>query len=72
MRVHPGLDGAVVSQDKYSTVKVVLLGGEGGCVDGDVWVSVREELVGVCRAGSPGPEVFKVLFKVRVFVVERV
>ena len=70
MRVHPGLDGAGVSQDEYSTVKVVLLGGEGGCVDGDVCVSVREELVGVCRTGSPGPEVFKVLFKVRVFVVE--
>ena len=43
---HPGLDGAVVSQDKNSTVKVILLGGEGGCVDGDVWISVREELVG--------------------------
>jgi len=68
--VHPGLDGAVVSQDEYSTVKVVLLGGEGGRVDGDGWVSVREELVGVCRAGSSGPEVFEVLFKVRVFVVE--
>ena len=72
VRAHPGLDGAVVSQDKYSTVKVVLLGGEGGCVDGNMWVSVREELVGVCRAGSPCPEVFEVLFKVRVFVVERV
>ena len=72
MRAHPGLDGAVVSQDKYSTVKVILLGGEGGCVDGDVWVSVREELVGGCRVGSPGPEVIEVLFKVRVFVVERV
>ena len=33
---HPGLDGAVVSQDKDSTVKVILLGGEGWCVDGDV------------------------------------
>ena len=72
MCVHPGLDGAVVSQDEYSTVKVVLLGGEGGCVDGDVWISVREELVGVCRAGSSCPEVFEVLLKVRVFVVERV
>ena len=70
MCVHPGLDGAVVSQDEYSTIKVVLLGGEGGCVDGDVWIFVREELVGVCRAGSSGPEVFEVLFKVRVFVVE--
>ena len=67
VRAHPGLDGAVVSQDKYSTVKVILLG-----VDGDVWISVREELVGVCRAGSPCPEVFEVLLKVRVFVVERV
>ena len=69
---HPGLDGAVVSQDKDSTVKVILLGGEGGCVDGDVWISVREELVGGCRAGSPCPEVFEVLLKVRVSVVERV
>ena len=42
------------------------------CVDGDVWISVREELVGGCRAGSPCPEVFEVLLKVRVFVVERV
>ena len=67
---HPGLDGAVVSQGKDSTVKIILLGGEGWCVDGDVWISVREELVGVCRAGSSGPEVFEVLFKVRVFVVE--
>ena len=39
---HPGLDGAVVPQDKDSAVKVVLLGGEGWCVDGDVWISVRE------------------------------
>ena len=69
---HPGLDGAVVSQDKDSTVKVILLGGEGWCVDGDVWISVREELVGVCRAGSPCPEVSEVLLKVRVSVVERV
>ena len=72
VRAHPGLDGAVVSQDKYSTVKVILLGGEGWCVDGDAWISVREELVGVCRAGSPCPEVFEILLKVRVFVVERV
>ena len=72
MCAHPGLDGAVVSQDKDSTVKVVLLGGEGWCVDGNVRVSVREELVGVCRAGSPCPEVPEVLFKARVFVVERV
>ena len=64
---HPGLDGAVVSQDKYSTVTVILLG-----VDGDVWISVREELVGGCRAGCPCPEVFEVLLKVRVSVVERV
>ena len=69
---HPGLDGAVVSQNKDSTIRVILLGREGGCVDGDMWISVREELVGVCRAGSPGPEVFEVLFKVRVLAVERV
>ena len=62
----------MVSQNKNSTVKIVLLGGEGWCVDGDVWVSVREELVGVCRAGSPCPEVSEVLLKARVFVVERV
>ena len=72
MCAHPGLDGAVVSQDKDSTVKVVLLGGEGWCVDGDVRVSVREELVDGCCAGSPCPEVPEVLFEVRVFVVERV
>ena len=48
MCAYPGLDGAMVSQNKDSTVKVVLLGGEGWCVEGDVWVSVREELVGVC------------------------
>ena len=72
MRVHPCLDGAVVSQNEYSTVKVVLLGGESGCVDGDVWVSVGEELVGGCRTGSPGPEVFEVLFQVWVPAVERI
>ena len=70
--VHPGLDGAVVSQNKDSTVKVVLLGGKGWCVSGDVRVFVREELVGGCRAGSPCPEVPEVLLKARVFVVERV
>ena len=42
------------------------------CVDGDVRVSVREELVGVGCAGSPCPEVPEVLFEVRVFVIERV
>ena len=72
MCAHPGLDGAVVSQDKDSTVKVVLLGGEGWCVNGDLRVFVREELVGLCRAGSPCPEVSEVLLKARVFVVERV
>ena len=40
MCAHPGLDGAVV---------VILLGGKGWRVDGDVWISVREELVGVGR-----------------------
>ena len=57
MCAHSGLEGAVVSQSEYSTVKVVLLGREGWRVDGDVWVSVREELVGGCCAGSPCPEV---------------
>ena len=52
MCAHLGLDGAVVSQDKDSTVKVVLLGGEGWCVDGDVRVSVKEELVCV-PCGQP-------------------
>ena len=30
-------------QDKNATVVVILLGGEGWCVHGDVWNSVREE-----------------------------
>jgi hypothetical protein len=60
----------VVSQNEDSTVKVVLLGGEGWRVDGDVRVSVWEELVGVCRAGSPCLEVPEVLLEVRVSVVE--
>ena len=42
---------------------------EGWCVDGDVRVSVGEELVGGCRAGSQCPEVSEVLFYVRVSVV---
>jgi hypothetical protein len=62
----------VVSQNEYTTVEVVLLSGEGGCVHGDVWMSVREELVGVCSTGGSCPEVPEVLLKVRVFVVERV
>ena len=47
---------------KNSTVKIVLLGGEGRCMNGDVRVSVGEELVGGCRASSPCPEVSEVLF----------
>ena len=62
----------MVSQNKDTTVVVVLLGGEGWCVHGDVWMSIREELVGGCRAGSPCPEVSEVLLEVRVSVVERV
>ena len=46
---HPGLDGAVVSQDKDSTVKVVLLGGRVG-----VWMVMCGYLSGkswwVCAA----------------------
>ena len=42
---HPCLDGAVVPQDKDSTVRVILLGREGGCVNGYVRVPIREELV---------------------------
>ena len=52
MCAYPGLDGAMVSQNKDSTVKIVLLGGEVWCVDGDVRVSVGEELVDGCRVGS--------------------
>ena len=62
----------MVSQNEDSTVKVVLLGGEGWRVDGDVQVSVGEELVSGCCAGSPCPEVSKVLLKVRVSAVKRV
>ena len=72
MCAHPGLDSAMVSQNKDATVKVVLLGGEGWRVDGDVRVSAREKLMGGCRAGSLCPEVSEVLFEVRVSVVERV
>ena len=61
MCVYLGLDVAVVSQNEYSTVIVVLLGGEGWCVNGNVRVSIGEELVGGCRAGSPCPEVPEVL-----------
>ena len=42
---HPCLDGAVVPQNKDSTIRVVLLGREGGCVNGYVRVPIREELV---------------------------
>ena len=42
---HPCLDGAVVSQNKDSTVIVILLGGEGGRVNGYVRVPIGEELV---------------------------
>ena len=62
MCAHQCLDGAMVSQNRNSTVKIVLFGGEGWCVNGDVRVSVGEELVSGCRAGSPGPEVSEVLF----------
>ena len=72
MCAQPGAKGAVVSQDKYTTVVVILLGGEGWGVHGDVWRSVREELMSVCLAGSSCPEAPEVLLEVRVFVVERV
>ena len=45
MGAHPCLDGAVVPQDEDSTVRVILLGGEGGCVNGYVRVPIGEELV---------------------------
>ena len=70
MCAHPGVEGAVVSQNADFTVIVVLLGGEGWRVNGDVRVSVGEELVCVCCTGSPCPEVSEVLLKVRVSVVE--
>ena len=72
MCAQPGAKGAVVSQDKYTTVVVILLGGEGWGVHGDVWGSVREELVGVCHVGCSCPEASEVFLEVWVFVVERV
>ena len=54
----------MVFPNKDATVKVVLLGGEGWRVDGDVRVSVREELVGVCRAASLCSKVSEILFEV--------
>ena len=72
MCAHPCLDGAVVSQNEDYTVKVVLLIGEGWCVNDDVQVSIGVELVGECRADSPCPKVPEVLLLVRVSVVERI
>jgi hypothetical protein len=66
----PGLKGAVVPQNEDSTDRVVLLGGEGWRVDGNVRVFIGEELVGGCCTGSPCPEVPEVLLEVRVSVVE--
>ena len=68
----PSAKSAVVSQDKYTTVVVILLGGEGWCVHGEVWNSVREEFVSVSLAGSSCPEAPEVLLEVRVFIVERI
>jgi hypothetical protein len=45
---------------------------EGWRVDGDVRVSIGEELVGGCCTGSPCPEVLEVLLEVGVSYVERV
>ena len=67
---HPCLDGAVVSQNKDSTIRVALLGREGVCVDGDVRVPIGKELACVCRASSSCPEVSEVLLQVRVSIVE--
>ena len=61
MCAHSGLDGAVIPQYDDSTVEVIRLGGKGRCVDGDVRVSIKEELVGGCRAGGSCPEVSEVL-----------
>ena len=55
----PCAKSAVVSQDENATVVVILLGGEGWCVHGDVWNSVREELVSVSLAGSSCPEALR-------------
>ena len=41
MGAHPCLDGAVVPQNKDSTVIVILLGREGGCVNGYVRVPIK-------------------------------
>ena len=41
-------------------------------MDGDVWGSVWEVLVGVCRAGRSCPEEAKIPFQIRVSAVERV
>ena len=72
MCLQPGAQSAVVSQDEYATVVVILLGGESWGVHGDVWRLVREELVSVCFAGCSCPEAPEVLLEVRVFVVERI
>ena len=70
MCAHLGVEGALATQNEDTSVEVVLLGGEGWRVNGDVRVSIREELVGGCRVGSPCPEVPEVLLEVRVSVVE--
>ena len=48
------------------------MGGKSGGVDGDVWSTVWKVLVSVCRMCGPSPEKAQVLFKVQIFLVERV
>ena len=62
----------MIAQYKNTTVIVVGLGWEGWRVDGDVWDSVWEVLVGGCRAGRSCSEEAKIPFQIRVSVVERV
>jgi hypothetical protein len=62
----------MITENEYAAVIVVGLGGESWCVDGDVWGSVWEVMVGGCRTCGPSLEDAKIPFKARVSVVERV
>ena len=62
----------MIAHYKDSTVIVVGLDWEGWRVDGDVWLSVWEVLVGVRRVGGPCLEEAKIPFQIRVSIVERV
>ena len=60
----------MIAEYEYAAVVVIGLGGESWCVHGDVWGSVWEVLVCVCRMCGPSPEKAQVPLKVRVVVVE--